>query len=145
MLLTKKFGTFRLAKHEKATGEGIMDLMNVGKFEITRLATLIKIGNPEIPWDNEEMAYEILDKYLEYSDDNTILTAYFDILDGINRDLKMLKGMDFKSLKKKLLDDTEELANKIMTEDLSVAKELHAEAVGKVEVEEEPIEIPVEA
>lgn len=88
--LTKYFGTYSLAKYEKATGKGVMDLLDIGNFEVNKIANIIMLGNKD--FKSEEEAYEALDNYLRAEDDNSLITAYFDLIDELDRDIKLMKS-----------------------------------------------------
>ena len=88
--LTKRFGSYALGKYEKATGNSVMDLLDVGNFEITRIANLIKLGNSD--FKTEEEAYARLDEYLASDEDHSLISAYFDLIDEPDRDVKVLKS-----------------------------------------------------
>lgn len=111
--LTSKFGTYRLAQYEKKTGKGVMDIIDIGNFEISKIAMLIKLGSPEIPMDDNERAYEKLDTYLSASENNSILTAYFDLIDDLNRDLKMFAGVDMSKMKDRMVAEMSKMKDKI--------------------------------
>lgn len=112
-ILTTRFGTYRLGQYEKKTGKGIMDILDIGNFEVNKLAEIIKLGSPEISMDDDEKAYAKLDAYLASSDDNSIITAYLDIIDEINRDLKMFTGVNMGVLKERMRNEMAALAKKI--------------------------------
>lgn len=88
--LTTKFGTFKLGKYEKATGKGVMDLLDIGNLEVNKIATIIGLGNPDMK--TEEEAYQRLDEYLSSDEDNSIISAFFDLIDEMDKDLKLLKS-----------------------------------------------------
>lgn len=92
--LTKYFGTYSLAKYEKATGKGVMDLLDIGNFEVNKIANIIMLGNKD--FKSEEEAYEALDNYLRAEDDNSLITAYFDLIDELDRDIKLMKSCGIK-------------------------------------------------
>ena len=79
--LTKYFGTYSLAKYEKATGKGVMDLLDIGNFEVNKIANIIMIGNKD--FKSEEEAYEALDNYLRSDEDHSLISAYFDLIDEL--------------------------------------------------------------
>jgi aspartate/methionine/tyrosine aminotransferase len=80
--LTKYFGTYSIAKYEKATGKGVMDLLDIGNFEVNKLANIIMLGNKD--FKSEEEAYDRLDEYLKSDEDNSLITAYFDLIDEVD-------------------------------------------------------------
>lgn len=119
--LTKYFGTYNLAKYEKATGKGVMDLLDIGNFEITKIANLIKLGNEKDM--TEEQVYQILDTYLAASPDNSLITAYFDLLDELDGDIKILKscGVKVEDLKAEFTSMANDMGSKLK-ENLNTAK-----------------------
>lgn len=108
--LVTKFGTYKLGKYTKATGRGVMDLLDIGNFDLTRIADIIKLGNPNM--NSDEEAYAKLDEYLEDSEDNSIITAFFDLIEALDRDLKILKscGLKVEDIKSQF---TNEIENRI--------------------------------
>ena len=57
-VLTTKFSTYKLGKYEKATGKGVIDLLDIGNLEVSKIAEIIKLGNT-FPkgCDEDEEAY----------------------------------------------------------------------------------------
>lgn len=110
--LTKYFGTYSIAKYEKATGKGVMDLLDIGNFEINRLAELIMLGNRD--FTSEEQAYERLDEYLKADDDHSIITAYFDLIEELDKDIKLMKscGIRIADLKAEFTGMADKLGDK---------------------------------
>jgi hypothetical protein len=92
--LTKYFGTYSIAKYEKATGKGVMDLLDIGNFEVNKLANIIMLGNKD--FKSEEEAYDRLDEYLKSDEDNSLITAYFDLIDELDKDIKLMKSCGIK-------------------------------------------------
>lgn len=92
--LTKFFGTYSIAKYEKATGKGVMDLLDIGNFEVNKLANIIMLGNKD--FKSEEEAYDRLDEYLKSDEDNSLITAYFDLIDELDKDIKLMKSCGIK-------------------------------------------------
>lgn len=92
--LTKYFGTYSIAKYEKATGKGVMDLLDIGNFEVNKLANIIMLGNKD--FKTEEEAYDRLDEYLKSDEDNSLITAYFDLIDELDKDIKLMKSCGIK-------------------------------------------------
>lgn len=97
--LTMRFGTYALGKFEKATGKGVMDLLDIGNLEVNKIATIIRLGNPGM--DDIESAYQKLDDYLASDEEHSIISAFFDLIDEMDHDLKILKscGVSVKSIK----------------------------------------------
>lgn len=93
--LTTKFGTYKLGKYEKATGKGVMDLLDIGNLEVNKIANIILLGNPGMK--DEEEAYQRLDEYLSSDEDNSIISAFFDLIDEMDKDLKLLKSCGIKA------------------------------------------------
>lgn len=98
MRLTTHFGAYKLAKYEKATGKSVMDLLDVGNFEVNKIVNLIALGND---YKTEEEAYKKLDEYLA-DENNSLISAYFDLLKEMDENLKILKscGIKVEDLKK---------------------------------------------
>ena len=92
MRLTKHFGTYKIAKYEKQTGKSVMDLLDVGNFEVNKIVNLITLGND---YKTEEEAYSKLDEYLA-DENNSLISAYFDLLKEMDGDLKILKSCGIK-------------------------------------------------
>lgn len=92
--LTKYFGTYNLAKYEKATGKGVMDLLDIGNFEISKIANLIMLGNRD--FKDETEAYDRLDEYLKSDEDHSLISAYFDLIDELDSDIKIMKSCGIK-------------------------------------------------
>lgn len=94
--LTLHFGTYAIAKYEKNTGQSVMDLLDIGNFEINRIVNLIKLGNASNKnIQDEEDYYKILDEYLK-EEDHSLISAYFDLLDDLDKDIKILKSCGVK-------------------------------------------------
>ena len=92
MRLTTHFGAYKLAKYEKATGKSVMDLLDVGNFEVNKIVNLIALGND---YKTEEEAYKKLDEYLA-DENNSLISAYFDLLKEMDENLKILKSCGIK-------------------------------------------------
>lgn len=123
-MLAKKFGTYKIGQYEKRTGKGVMDLLDIGNLEVSKIAEIIKLGN-DFPkgTDADEMAYEKLDNYLEASEDNSVITAFFDLIEDLDRDLKIMRscGLKVSDIKKQF---KEEIEKKISDTGLTDAKAL---------------------
>ena len=90
--LTTRFFSSKLAKYEKATGKGVMDLLDIGNLEINKICVFIKLGNTYGPGvDEDEAAYTALDNYLAANESNSLITAYFELLDDLDHDIKIFK------------------------------------------------------
>lgn len=92
--LTAKFGTFKIGKFEKETGKSVMDLLDIGNFEVSKIATIIKLGNPSMKTDEE--AYARLDEYLSADEEHSLISAFFDLIDELDKDLKIMKSCGIK-------------------------------------------------
>ena len=110
--LTKYFGSYNLAKYEKETGKGVMDILDIGNFEITKIANIIRLGNKD--FINEEDAYNRLDEYLKSDEEHSLISAYFDLIDELDKDIKILRSCgvrvedlkaEFKEMASKLGDN----------------------------------------
>ena len=96
-VLTTKFSTYKLGKYEKATGKGVMDFLDIGNIEVSKLAEIIKLGNTFPKGCNEdEEAYKKLDDYLAMDENNSIISAFFDLIDDLDKDLKIMKSCGLK-------------------------------------------------
>lgn len=106
-VLTKRFFTSKIARYEKQTGKGVMDLLDIGNMEVNKIANIIKLGNAFGPGvDEDEEAYKILDDYLAADPDNSIITAFFDLIDEMDKDLKILRscGLSVEDIKKEFME-----------------------------------------
>lgn len=111
--LTKRFLMSVLDKHEKATKEGINDLMSkVSTMSIQSMIDVIVLGNNNI--DREEAA-NILDNYLA-DEDNTLATAMLDLIEELEKDTKILKmaGVNIKEFRKSIEEEIKEQSKGIM-------------------------------
>lgn len=123
-MLTTKFGTYKLGKYEKATGKGVMDLLDIGNLEVSKIAEIIKLGNTFGPGVNEEEeAYKRLDDYLSSDEEHSIISAFFDLIDELDRDLKIMKscGLRVSDIKAQFKAEVE---NKVNNTGLNDAKAL---------------------
>lgn len=107
MRLTKHFGTYKIAKYEKQTGKSVMDLLDVGNFEVNKIVNLISLGND---YKTEEEAYSKLDEYLA-DENNSLISAYFELLKEMDENLKILKscGIKVEDLKKEFENMSEKM------------------------------------
>jgi hypothetical protein len=112
-VLTTKFSTYKLGKFEKATGKSVMDLLDIGNIEVSKIAQIIKLGNT-FPkgCDEDEEAYKKLDDYLAMDESHSIISAFFDLIDELDKDLKIMKscGLKVDDIKKQFED---EVANRV--------------------------------
>ena len=111
--LTTRFFTSKIARYEKQTGKGVMDLLDIGNMEVNKIANIIRLGNTFPKFDNEgnetdeyEEAYKKLDEYLAADPNNSIITAFFDLIDELDTDLKILKscGLSVEDIKKEFME-----------------------------------------
>lgn len=113
-VLTTKFSTYKLGKYEKATGKGVMDLLDIGNLEVSKIAEIIKLGNT-FPkgCDEDEEAYKKLDDYLAMDEDNSIISAFFDLIDDLDKDLKIMKscGLKVSDIKEQFKEDVDKKVN----------------------------------
>lgn len=104
--LTKRFTSYNIAKYEKSTGKSIMDVVDIGNFEVNRIISIIKLGNPD--FKSDEDAARALDDYLAGDDDHSLITAFFDLLSELDADIKVFKssGVDVRQLYDDFIDQT---------------------------------------
>lgn len=134
-VLTSRFGSYRIGQYEKKTGKSILDLISMGNFEVNKLALLVKLGSPEISMDDDEKAYEKIDNYLQASENNSLITAFIDVINELNMDMKILGNVKLDSFKEKLNNKVNELSEKlenIEDEDLNINFEVKHENEAKV-------------
>lgn len=113
-VLTTKFSTYKLGQYEKRTNKGVMDLLDIGNLEVSKLAEIIKLGNTFPKGCNEdEEAYNKLDAYLAMSEDNSIISAFFDLIDELDKDLKIMKscGLKVSDIKEQFKAEVENKVN----------------------------------
>ena len=112
-VLTTRFFTSKIARYEKQTGKGVMDLLDIGNMEVNKIANIIRLGNTFPKFDDEgnetdeyEEAYKKLDEYLAADPNNSIITAFFDLIDELDTDLKILKscGLSVEDIKKEFME-----------------------------------------
>ena len=92
--LTTKYSTYKLGQYERKTGKGIMDLLDIGNLEVNKIANIILLGNPQMK--DEEEAYQRLDEYLSSDEEHSIISAFFDLIDELDKDLKIMKSCGIK-------------------------------------------------
>lgn len=116
--LTKRFTSYNIAKYEKSTGKSIMDVVDIGNFEVNRIISIIKLGNPD--FKSDEDAARALDDYLAGDDDHSLITAFFDLLSELDADIKVFKssGVDVRQLYDDFIEQTR---NKVKT-DIDIKK-----------------------
>lgn len=140
--LTKFFGTYSIAKYEKATGKGVMDLLDIGNFEVNKLANLIMLGNKD--FKSEEEAYDRLDEYLKSDEDNSLITAYFDLIDELDKDIKLMKscGIKIDELKAEFKNMANQMGDKFK-ENITELKD-KADNDGSNDTNNKIVELPVD-
>lgn len=140
--LTKYFGTYSIAKYEKATGKGVMDLLDIGNFEVNKLANIIMLGNKD--FKTEEEAYDRLDEYLKSDEDNSLITAYFDLIDELDRDIKLMKscGIKIDELKAEFKNMANQMGDKFK-ENMTELKD-KADNDGSNDTDNKIVELPVD-
>lgn len=135
-VLTTRFSTYKLGKYEKATGKGVMDLLDIGNLEVSKLAEIIRLGNtfPQ-GCDEYEESYKKLDDYLAMDENNSLISALFDLIDDLDKDLKIMKscGLNVKDLKDQF---KVEVANKVHSAGLTDTKALVDKAQEMQEAQE---------
>lgn len=102
--LTTKFMSYDVGQYEKKTGKGIMDLLDIGNLEVNKIVTIIQLGNHKM---EPEAAYERLDQYLSADEEHSLITAFFDLLDELDKDLKIFKscGVKVDEIKEQFKDE----------------------------------------
>lgn len=140
--LTKYFGTYSIAKYEKATGKGVMDLLDIGNFEVNKLANIIMLGNKD--FKTEEEAYDRLDEYLKSDEDNSLITAYFDLIDELDKDIKLMKscGIKIDELKAEFKNMANQMGDKFK-ENMTELKD-KADNDGSNDTDNKIVELPVD-
>lgn len=105
--LTTKFGTYKIGQYEKKTGKSVMDLLDVGNLEVNKIANIIMLGNPQMK--EEEEAYQRLDEYLSSDEEHSVVSAFFDLIDELDKDLKIMKscGLSVDEIKKQFKEEVE--------------------------------------
>lgn len=130
-VLTTKFGTYKLGKYEKATDKGVMDLLDIGNLEVSKIAEIIKLGNT-FPkgCDEDEEAYKKLDDYLAMDEEHSIISAFFDLIDDLDKDLKIMKscGLKVSDIKEQFKAEVENKVNNTGLTDPKVLAEKVSEA-----------------
>lgn len=90
-----------------------MDVVNIGNFEVNRILSIIKLGNPDFKTDED--AAKALDDYLAADEDHSLITAFFDLLAELDSDIKVFKfsGVDVKQLYNDFIEQTRKKTEKI--------------------------------
>ena len=147
--LTTRFFTSRIARYEKQTGKGVMDLLDIGNMEVKKIANIIRLGNtfPKVDSEGKEIdeyeeSYKKLDEYLASDPNNSIITAFFDLIDELDTDLKILKscGLSVEDIKKEFMEkakqgidfselETVKKSNEILNNELEKTMETYENVV----------------
>lgn len=124
--LTTRFMSYTIGQYEKANKCSILDALEIGNFEVNKLVQLIRLGNHGM---TEEDAYAKLDEYLYSDEENSLITAYLDLIEEMDKDIKVLKtcGISVADLKNNLLSKISERTKNISDAD-SLSE--RAESVG---------------
>jgi len=122
--LTRRYFTYEVQKWEVANeGKSVVDLMDVGRLSVDKMLKLIVLGNStsknKMPM---EEAGELLDTFLKESEDNSLIEAYFTLLEELDMDLKLLKasGISIKELRESFKQELTKQVNKTV---INAAKE----------------------
>lgn len=115
--LTTKFGSRKISQYEKKTGKSINDLLEMHDLKITNLITLIKIGSPEIDWNDDNTPYDRYDEYMAESPNNNLMTAFMEIMESLDRDMHWFFGVDIGKIRKQMDEKIADL-NKKLNENL---------------------------
>lgn len=108
-LLTKRFGSYTIAKCEKQYKKEFMEFIDIGNLSVDKMLLLIQMGNNMC---TEEEAGEKLDNFLA-DENNGLVDAYLQLLEEIDRDVHILKGtgISIESLKEELYKKVENKAS----------------------------------
>lgn len=108
--LTTRFMSFDVAQFEKANKCSVVDALDIGNLEVNKLARLIKLGNHNM---TEEQAYEKLDDYLYADENNSLISAFLDLVEELDRDLRILKtcGVSVADLKERMFKSIKSRTN----------------------------------
>ena len=62
--LTTRFFTSKIARYEKQTGKGVMDLLDIGNMEVNKIANIIRLGNtfPKVDSEGKQL-YSYIDVF----------------------------------------------------------------------------------
>lgn len=106
-LLTKKFLSYTVGKWEKRNNKGVIDLLDVGKLELNKMAEVITLGitrgKNESDEDITQRAYDAIDNFLD-NEDKGIIDLFLQIIREYDMDFKILKaaGMNIEQLEEDL-------------------------------------------
>lgn len=116
-VLTTKFLSYPVSKWEKANDKGVLDLLDVGKLELNKMAQVIKLGITKGSKETDEehwmKAYERIDNYLA-QEDKGLVDLFLQVLREYDMDYKILKtsGMNIDDLEKELKAEMGKSLNK---------------------------------
>ena len=144
--LTTRFFTSKIARYEKQTGKGVMDLLDIGNMEVNKIANIIRLGNtfPKVDSEGKEIdeyeeAYKKLDEYLAADPNNSIITAFFDLIDELDTDLKILKSCELsvEDIKKEFKAEVEKkVSNTGLTDPQTLADKVQENNVVEMPVKD---------
>jgi len=106
-LLTKRFFSYTVGKWEKKNNKGVIDLLDVGKLELNKMAEVITLGlnrgKNESDEDITQRAYDAIDNFLD-NEDKGIIDLFLQIIREYDMDFKILKaaGMSIDQLEEDL-------------------------------------------
>lgn len=106
-LLTKRFFSYTVGKWEKRNNKGVIDLLDVGKLELNKMAEVITLGitrgKNESDEDITQRAYDAIDNFLD-NEDKGIIDLFLQIIREYDMDFKILKaaGMSIDQLEEDL-------------------------------------------
>lgn len=120
-LLTKRFSSYRVAQFEKKYNKDFLDFIDIGNLSFSKIIILIQMGNEK--GTTEEQASDKLDNYLA-DENHSIVDAYLQVLDELNRDTKILKGtgLTIDKLRKDIYEKVEEKTTKVDNNDITDLK-----------------------
>lgn len=105
--LTKRFLSYTVGKWEKRNNKGVIDLLDVGKLELNKMAEVITLGitrgKNESDEDITQRAYDAIDNFLD-NEDKGIIDLFLQIIREYDMDFKILKaaGMSVDQLEEDL-------------------------------------------
>lgn len=116
-LLTKRFFSYTVGKWEKKNNKGVIDLLDVGKLELNKMAEVITLGltrgKNESDEDITQRAYDAIDNFLD-NEDKGIIDLFLQIIREYDMDFKILKaaGMSIDQLEEDLKSGLNESVSK---------------------------------
>lgn len=113
--LTRRFTSYNIAKYEKSNETTITEMIGMKSFTVGQIMKLIQLGNNNI---KEEEAGDLLDNYLKDDDEHNLLSAYIDVLNDLDIDIKILKmaGISAQKLKEDLQRNLEDKQKEAVVE-----------------------------